>query len=152
MLDQLECPVCPELSTQCRKLLSEYSFKPLDLEFEVRLCEIAASHKECIEEYRWRAEPTAPQDYVKYQSFSPKDRAIYLDQHPLFLTQGKCAEYLNNRDMINNRNKRNLDILKFWMKLPVIREVTEDPQVGITLAAHAAVCRIVDTYSGRGVV
>jgi hypothetical protein len=145
MLDTLECPVCPELATDCRKLLQEFRNKTTDRDFDIALCKIAVKHKACIEDMRWRPEPSMPPDYGKYMGMSFKDRNIFLDQNHQFLTIGKVADYLNNRDMIRNKNKRNMDALLLWLKLPLV--VDEAP--GLTEDEHKVVEVQLNTFSGR---
>lgn len=137
MLNDLECPAIPELANECKDALRQFKSGDLSLQFDIELCEISCRNKDCIADFRWRPEPTAPNEYTNYLGKVPKDRAIYLDQHPTFLTQGKIAVYLDARDMVKALNKRNLSALLGWLKL------------SISPAAHLSVEKYVNTYSGR---
>ena len=145
MIDTLECPVCPELAIDCKKLLADFTNRAMDQEFDTALCQIAVKYKACIDDMRWRPEPSMPPDYAKYMGLSFKDRSIFLDQNAQFLTIGKVADYINNRDMIRNKNKRNMDTLLMWLKLPS----AVDDKPGLTDEEHKAVEVQLNTFSGR---
>lgn len=146
MIENLECPVCPQLANECREVLRDWHGKKLTPQFDVELCHIAVRNDKCLTDYRWRPEPSKPYEYEKYLSFSPKDKTIYRDQHPTFLIQGKVAVYLNDRDMIININNRNLNQLKDWHRLP---RFDVDTGVGLSEVARIEVEKLINTYSGR---
>lgn len=138
MLNKLDCLVCPDLANECKSLLQEWRGRNLTVDFDIALCEISCKNKECISDFRWHAEPIPANEFTKYMSLSFEDRAIYRKDHPLFFVRGKTYEYLNERDCIKTLNKRNLDVLKSWVKLE-----------GISPDARLSVEKYINTYSGR---
>lgn len=137
MIDNLECPVCPGLAEECKGLMRSWRLKAWHSDFDIEMCHIVVKFKDCIEDFRWKPEPSQPEDYGKYLALSFKDRMAFLEKHPLFLTQGKVANYLNNRDMIRNLNRRNHSTLVLWRK------------AGISVEAREVVDRYFKTYVGR---
>lgn len=153
MLNNLECPALPELAEDCKKVLVNLGSSLPNIKFDIDLCEISCRHKDCIADFRWRAEPTPPEEYTRYKSLSPKDKIIFRDQNPDFFRKGRVYNYLEAKHVITNINKRNLSTLLMWFKLPA--EVKADPesgvvaQEGITAGARLSVEKYINTYSGR---
>lgn len=143
MLDQLECEVCPELANDCRDLLRR---GVSGTEFDIALCRIICRNQPCISGYRWRPEPSKPYEYEKYCSLNKKDKAIYRDQHPTFLLQGRVAQYLDDMERISSLNRRNLDFLKLCFRLPNKNGTEQD---GITMSERQILEDMLDTYSGK---
>jgi hypothetical protein len=144
MLNDLECPVMPDLAAECKQLLNSWSGRKITNEFDIDLCRMCFKYNLIIE-YRWRPEPSMPQDWSKYIGMNVKDRRIFMDQNPTFMIQGKVAEYLTNKDRIINVNKRNMALLLLWLKLPIA--VDEAP--GLTEDEHQMVEVNLNSYSGR---
>lgn len=153
MLNNLECPAIPQLANDCKSLMFEWRGRMPTIEFDIHLCEVSCKHKECIDGFRWRAEPSMPEEYGRYKSLSPKDRSIFIDQNPDFFRKGKIYNYLEDRDRINNTNKIHFNRLLEWLKLPVEVEADEDKGIlsspGVSAQAHEAVDKMVNSYSGR---
>ena len=138
MLNDIECPAVPELANDCRQLLRDFYGRTIGLDFDVALCHVVAKHKGCIQDFHWRADPTPPEEYTRYVSLIPKDKAIFRDQNPTFFIRGKVAIFLDARDMIRALNTRNMEQLLAWQKLS-----------GIIPEARDSVDKILNTFSGR---
>jgi hypothetical protein len=138
MLNNLECPAIPELANECRDLLRQWQGKEITSDFDISICEISCKHQACIDDFRWRPEPSCPEEYGKYKSLRPKDKDIFRDQNPTFFVRGKVFEYLETRDRIIMLNKRNIDILRGWSKLAI----SDDARIKVD--------RCLNTFSGRG--
>jgi len=137
MIDQLECPVYPEMANDFKKVSLKWRFKDLTIDFDVEICEVSCKHYVCIDDFRWRPEPTIPPAYAKYRAMIPKDREKYLEENPTLFVKGKIYEYLEERDRIRNFNTRNMNTLMEWLKLPV------------SPSAHNLVEKYLNTFSGN---
>ncbi len=151
MLNDLECQAIPELANDLRRLIREinrleeeevmahYNLLAETVnKFEVALCHIAVKYKDCVADFRWRPEPTPPEEYTRYKSLSPKDKSIFRDQNTDFFRKGKVFNYLDAKDVVSCLNVRNLETLKRWFGLK-----------GISAEARLSVEKYINTYSGR---
>lgn len=139
MINDLECQALPELANDFKDLQSKWRGRDITDQFDVDICEVSCKHQECINDFRWRPEPTPPKEYARYKSLTPKDKGIFLDQNRDFFIKGKVSLFLDQNDVINNINNRNLKTLSYWLKF----------DERLSREALHSVEKIINTYSGK---
>jgi len=122
------------VSTVINPLLPE-RFKGLT--DDKQICETSCGIPECIDDFRWRAEPIWPEEFVAFKRLGIQEKEKYLEHNEKFFREGAVPAYLDQRDLIRNKNERNFNQLKEWFKL----EVSE--------GSRRLLEKMLNTYSGR---
>lgn len=119
LTSNLECPVIPQLAIDMRQILKNWEARKLTLEFDIDIIETSCQYRECMEDFRWKPLPTAPEEYNRYIAMSKNDRKDFIFKRPDFFRDKKICEFLDSRDMIDNTNKRNKKTLTQWLEFNI---------------------------------
>jgi hypothetical protein len=119
------------------KVIPAIPEKMLGLTSDIEICEAACSIEECIDDFRWRAEPTAPQEYRMFKVMSKDGQKDFLESHKDFFLKGLVPLYLDQRESVKNKNDRNYNQLREWLRLNITQE------------SRTKIEKILNTYTGR---
>ena len=137
MIENVECPVYPEMARDFKEILGRYNLKEITWEqFNIELCECSVKHPYCIDDFRWKPLPTKTQEFAKWKFLSNDEKESLIKTNPTYY-RDKIENYLDSVDHVVNKNNRNKNQLIEWLKL----EITPESRIKVE--------EMLDTYSGR---
>ena len=137
MIENVECPVYPEMARDFKDILGRYNLKEITWEqFNIELCECSVNHPYCIDGFRWKPLPTKTQEFAKWKFLSNDEKESLIKTNPTYYRE-KIENYLDSVDHVVNKNNRNKNQLIEWLKL----EITPESRIKVE--------EMLDTYSGR---
>jgi hypothetical protein len=137
MIENVECPVYPEMARDFKEILGRYNLKEITWDqFNIELCECSVRHPYCIDDFRWKPEPTKTQEFLKWKFLSKEEKEALIKSNNSYV-HDKINSYLDAVEHIESLNSRNKKQLLEWLKLKITPE------------SRIKVEEILNTYSGR---
>ena len=137
MIENVECPVYPEMARDFKEILGRYNLKEITWDqFNIELCECSVRHPYCIDDFRWKPEPTKTQEFLKWKFLLKEEKEALIKSNNSYV-HDKINSYLDAVEHIESLNSRNKKQLLEWLKLKITPE------------SRIKVEEILNTYSGR---